>query len=106
MTNTQSQQRYNIGMALRFQAKHSGPKMRLRTVEMRINDEDTFAARSPDAYETMLWDVMKNDATSFMCADQVGAARRLLMPVLDAWAFARPSDFPIYVAGTWGPEAA
>ncbi len=94
------------GILLRFQAKHPGPKMHLRTVEMRFNYQDTFAARSPEAYETLLWDVMKNDATLFMRADQVEAAWRLLMPVLDVWAVAPPSDFPNYAAGTWGPEAA
>ena len=52
----------------------------------------------------LLWDVMKNDATLFMRADQVEAAWRLLMPVLEVWAVAPPSDFPNYAAGTWGPE--
>jgi glucose-6-phosphate 1-dehydrogenase len=46
------------------------------------------------------------DATLFMRADQVEAAWRLLMPVLDVWAVAPPSDFPNYAAGTWGPEDA
>ena len=92
------------GIVLRFQAKHPGPKMHLRSVEMRFNYQDGFAARSPDAYETLLWDVMKNDATLFMRADQVEAAWRLLMPVLEVWAVAPPSDFPNYAAGTWGPE--
>ena len=92
------------GIVLRFQAKHPGPQMHLRSVEMKFNYRDTFAARSPDAYETLLWDVMKNDATLFMRSDQVEAAWRLLMPVLDVWAVAPPSDFPNYAAGTWGPE--
>ena len=65
-----------------------------------------FAAPSPDAYETLLWDVMKNDATLFMRADQVEAAWQLLMPVLEAWQATAPSDFPNYAAGTWGPEDA
>jgi glucose-6-phosphate 1-dehydrogenase len=60
----------------------------------------------PEAYETLLWDVMKNDATLFMRADQVEAAWRLLMPVFEVWAVAPPGDFPNYAAGTWGPEAA
>jgi len=92
------------GIVLRFQAKHPGPKMHLRSVEMKFNYRDTFAARSPEAYETLLWDVMKNDATLFMRADQVEAAWRLLMPVLEVWAATPPSDFPNYAAGTWGPE--
>jgi glucose-6-phosphate 1-dehydrogenase len=94
------------GIVLRFQAKNPGPKMHLRSVEMQFNYQDAFAARSSDAYETLLWDVMKNDATLFMRADQVEAAWRLLMPVIEVWAAAPPSDFPNYAAGTWGPEDA
>ncbi|MBZ5537737.1 MAG: glucose-6-phosphate dehydrogenase [Acidobacteriia bacterium] len=92
------------GIVLGFQAKYPGPKMLLRTVDLRFNYRESFAAPSPNAYETLLWDVMKNDATLFMRADQVEAAWRLLMPVLDVWAVAPPSDFPNYAAGTWGPE--
>jgi glucose-6-phosphate 1-dehydrogenase len=92
------------GIVLGFQAKYPGPKMQLRPVDMRFNYRESFAAPSPDAYETLLWDVMKNDATLFMRADQVEAAWQLLMPVLDVWAVAPPNDFPNYAAGTWGPE--
>jgi glucose-6-phosphate 1-dehydrogenase len=45
--------------------------MHLGSVEMQFNYQDGFAARPPDAYETLLWDVMKNDATFFMRADHV-----------------------------------
>jgi glucose-6-phosphate 1-dehydrogenase len=80
--------------------------MRLRSVETQFNYQDAFATRSPGAYETLLWDVMKNDATLFMRAHQVEAAWGLLMPVLDVWAAAAPSDFPNCAVGTWGPEGA
>ncbi|HTH47202.1 MAG TPA: glucose-6-phosphate dehydrogenase, partial [Candidatus Limnocylindria bacterium] len=93
------------GIVLGFQAKYPGPKLRLRPVDMRFNYRDSFAAPSPDAYETLLWDVMENDATLFMRADQVEAAWRLLTPVLDVWGGTPPSDFPNYAAGTWGPES-
>jgi glucose-6-phosphate 1-dehydrogenase len=92
------------GIVLRFQAKHPGAHMHLRTVDMKFNYQEAFDAQLPDAYETLLWDVMKNDATLFMRADQVEAAWRLLMPVLEVWAMAPPTDFPNYAAGTWGPE--
>ncbi len=94
------------GIVLGFQAKYPGPKMQLRPVDMRFNYRESFDAPSPDAYETLLWDVMKSDATLFMRADQVEAAWSLLMPVLQAWQAAPPSDFPNYAAGTWGPEEA
>jgi glucose-6-phosphate 1-dehydrogenase len=93
------------GIVLRFQAKHPGPKMQLRSVDMRFNYREAFTSPSPDAYETLLWDVMNNDATLFMRADQVEAAWRLLMPVLEAWESTPPSDFPNYAGGTWGPDA-
>jgi glucose-6-phosphate 1-dehydrogenase len=92
------------GIVLGFQAKYPGPKMQLRPVDMRFSYRGSFAAPSPDAYETLLWDVMKNDATLFMRADQVEAAWQLLMPVLEAWQATAPCDFPNYPAGTWGPE--
>jgi glucose-6-phosphate 1-dehydrogenase len=93
------------GIVLRFQAKHPGPKIHLRSVEMQFNYQDAFAVRSPDAYETLLWDIMKNDATLFMRADQVEASWKVLMPVLEVLAETPPSDFPNYASGTWGPES-
>jgi glucose-6-phosphate 1-dehydrogenase len=85
------------GIVLGFQAKYPGPEMQLRPV--------SFDAPSPDAYETLLWDVMKHDATLFMRDDQVEATWQLLMPVLEAWDTTQPSDFPNYAAGSWGPES-
>ena len=94
------------GIVLAFQAKVPGAKLLLRPVEMRFDYQDSFAAPSPDAYETLLGDVMNNDQTLFMRADQVEAAWQLLMPVLDVWAASSPRSFPDYAAGSWGPKAA
>jgi glucose-6-phosphate 1-dehydrogenase len=93
------------GIVLRFQAKYPGPKLLLQPVDMQFNYQEAFAAPSPNAYETLLWDVMNNDATLFMRADQVEAAWRLLMPILEVWTASPPIDFPNYASGTWGPEA-
>ena len=94
------------GIVLGFQAKYPGPKMLLRPVEMRFRYQESFGVPSPDAYETLLWDVMNNDPTLFMRADQVEAAWAALMPVLEVWNATPPRDFPNYAAGTWGPAAA
>jgi glucose-6-phosphate 1-dehydrogenase len=94
------------GIILQFQAKQPGRKVLLRPVDMRFGYEEAFELPSPDAYETLLWDVMLDDATLFMRADQIEAAWAILTPVLEAWAGAEPSDFPNYAAGTYGPEAA
>jgi glucose-6-phosphate 1-dehydrogenase len=34
------------------------------------------------------------------------ASWRLFTPLLEHWATEKPSDFPNYAAGTWGPKAA
>jgi len=94
------------GIVLRFQAKQPGMKLLLKPVAMRFNYQESFSIPIPDAYETLLWDVMNNDATLFMRADQVEAAWQIIMPILDIWSGKPPVDFPNYAAGTWGPEAA
>jgi glucose-6-phosphate 1-dehydrogenase len=94
------------GIEMGFQAKYPGPKMLLRPVAMRFSYRESFAVPSPDAYETLLWDVMNNDPTLFMRADQIEAAWQVLMPVLDVWEASTPHDFPNYAAGWCGPKAA
>ena len=96
----------NEGIVLRFQAKQPGPKVLLKPVNMRFNYRESFSGPFPGAYETLLWDLMRNDATEFMRADQVEAAWQIIMPILDNWSGKAPVDFPNYASGTWGPEAA
>jgi glucose-6-phosphate 1-dehydrogenase len=94
------------GIVLGFQAKYPGPKMLLRPVEMRFSYKESFDAPSPDAYETLLLDVMNIDPILFRRADQIEAAWHILMPVLEEWAKTQARSFPNYAAGTWEPKAA
>ena len=93
------------GIVLKFMAKEPGSPLRLSPVDMRFSYKEAFQVESPAAYETLLWDVMVGDATLFMRADQVEAAWKLLMPVLDVWTQNTAADFPNYAAGSWGPES-
>ena len=94
------------GITIRFHAKQPGPSIRLRPVDMRFSYDESFHDASPDAYETLLLDVIRGDATLFMRADQVEAAWSVITPVLEEWEASPPIDFPNYQSGTWGPEAA
>ncbi len=94
------------GILLSFQAKQPGPTMSLGSVNMNFNYKDTFKAEPPEAYETLLWDILRGDATQFMRADQVEAAWSIVTPILQVWEAVAPVDFPNYYAGSWGPEAA
>lgn len=94
------------GIALCIEAKRPGLQMHLSPVEMHFLYKEMFNESSPEAYETLLLDTMRGDATLFMRADQVEAAWTAVMPVLDFWSQHPPGDFPNYAAGHWGPTAA
>jgi glucose-6-phosphate 1-dehydrogenase len=94
------------GITLRFQAKRPGLTVLLSPVDMVFTYQEAFKTTSPEAYETLLLDVMIGDATLFMRADQVEAAWTVIMPILEGWEGQVPTDFPNYQAGTWGSEEA
>ncbi|GAB3696664.1 glucose-6-phosphate dehydrogenase [Spirosoma flavus] len=94
-----------MDIRLRFQAKRPGQTLAIDPVEMVFSYKDAYAGQEPEAYETLLLDVMTGDATLFMRADQVEAAWKVVTPILEAWEAETP-DFPNYAPGTWGPEAA
>jgi glucose-6-phosphate 1-dehydrogenase len=96
----------NEGITLRFQAKQPGLKMRLSPVDMRFSYCEAFDTVPPEAYETLLLDIMLRDATLFMRADQVETAWSVVTPIMEGWKAVSPSDFPNYQAGNWGPEGA
>ena len=95
-----------MDIRLRFQAKQPGPQMVLRPVDMIFNYTDVYGDNSPEAYETLLEDVLEANPTLFMRADQVEAAWEIIQPILEAWQTRPPVDFPNYAPGTWGPEDA
>jgi len=91
---------------LRIQAKQPGLNMILQPVDMHFNYDEAYKTEPPEAYETLLLDIMLGDATLFMRADQVEAAWTQIMPIIDVWESTPPLDFPNYGSGTWGPEDA
>jgi glucose-6-phosphate 1-dehydrogenase len=93
-------------ISLKIQAKEPGLKMILQPVDMHFNYDETYHTEPPEAYETLLLDVMLGDATLFMRADQVEAAWDLMTPILNVWESSLAPDFPNYSSGSWGPEDA
>jgi glucose-6-phosphate 1-dehydrogenase len=97
-----------MDIRLRFQTKQPGPQMALQPVDMIFNYSDAYGGedKQPEAYETLLEDVIEGNATLFMRADQVEAAWEIIQPILEAWKTRPPVDFPNYAPGSWGPEDA
>jgi glucose-6-phosphate 1-dehydrogenase len=94
------------GIALRFQAKQPGVTMHLSTQEMHFRYAEAFHSVAPEAYETLLLDVIRGDATLFMRADQIECAWKVVAPALESWSSVPLSDSAYYPSGSWGPESA
>ncbi len=90
----------NEGFDFRFEVKVPGGPLRLETQSLKFNYADAFE-RLPDAYETLLLDIITGDQTLFVRADEVEEAWRLYTPVLAEL----PTPHP-YAAGTVGPSQA
>jgi glucose-6-phosphate 1-dehydrogenase len=95
-----------MDIRLRFQAKRPGQSMTLNPVDMIFSYKDAYDGDEPEAYETLLLDVMEGNATLFMRSDQVEAAWKIIMPILEVWQTRLPVDFPNYAPDSWGPEDA
>jgi glucose-6-phosphate 1-dehydrogenase len=91
---------------IRFQAKRPGPHMVLDPVDMIFNYAESYDGQEPEAYETLLEDVIEGNPTLFMRGDQVEAAWKVIMPILETWQKRPAVDFPNYAPGSWGPEDA
>ncbi|MEE9375468.1 MAG: glucose-6-phosphate dehydrogenase [Rhizobiaceae bacterium] len=84
--------------------KDPGPGgMRLKHLPLDMSFAETFAGRSPDAYERLLLDVIRGNQTLFMRGDEVEAAWRWIDPIFNAWQDTG-QQVRNYTAGTWGPS--
>jgi len=93
------------GIVLRFNGKKPGQGIDLDRIDLGFSYEESFDGPNPDAYETLLMDVMTGDATLFMRADEVEAQWGILEPIL-RWAAANRPTPHFYPAGSAGPKAA
>ena len=88
------------GFELYFDVKRPGEPLRLKKLPLSFEYKEAFG-EIPDAYETLLLDVLLGDQTLFVHADEVEASWRLWDPIATF-------DLPVhlYAAGTWGPSEA
>jgi glucose-6-phosphate 1-dehydrogenase len=96
----------NEGITVSFGAKQPGFEMNTATVHMDFCYQQVFGVDSPDAYEMLLLDVMRGDATLFIRSDEVEAQWRLITPIEEAWANEKVRELPVYVSGSDGPAEA
>mgnify|MGYP000849261833 FL=1 len=91
-------------ISMRFGLKKPGAGFEAKEVSMDFRYADLEGATVMTAYERLLLDAMKGDATLFARTDAVHAAWKFVQPILDYKAQGgRVYD---YEAGSWGPVAA
>ena len=91
-------------ISMRFGLKKPGAGFEAKEVSMDFRYADLADEQVLTAYERLLLDAMKGDATLFARTDAVHAAWKFVQPILDY----KESGGRIYEyeAGTWGPVAA
>lgn len=92
------------GISMRFGLKKPGAGFEAKEVSMDFRYADLAGATVLTAYERLLLDAIKGDATLFARTDAVHAAWRFVQPILDYKA--QGGRIYEYEAGTWGPTAA
>jgi glucose-6-phosphate 1-dehydrogenase len=95
----------NEGVSLSLGAKIPGASMRIRPVNMEFLYGTSFMSQSPEAYERLILDAMRGDATLFTRNDEVDAQWSIIDPILQAWSQGSP-PLAEYEAGTPGPVEA
>ena len=94
----------NEGTHLRFQSKVPDQGMAMRPVDMEFRYETAFRDQSiPEAYELLLEDALKGDASLFIRSDHIEEAWRIVEPLLNWHEIRAPYE---YDRGSWGPQAA
>ena len=86
------------GFELDLDVKSPGPEISLDRHSLKFRYAESLGSL-PEAYETLLLDVLTADQTLFVRGDEVEAAWRLYAPLLD-----RSLPIRAYPAGSWGPE--
>ena len=95
------------GIRLTFEAKQPGSVQETGSVEMEFDYDEAFPGVSlPDAYERLLLDALRGDASLFMRSDEIETAWHIIDPVISRWESTGASPLCFYEPGSWGPKDA
>src|SRR5262249_24998528 len=92
-------------ISLSLAARRPGLPLVLEPVEWEL-DHGRASPAGPAADRRLLLDGLRGDSTHFVQADELDAAWEFTAPILEAWCYGPPPEFPNYVAGSWGPAEA
>jgi glucose-6-phosphate 1-dehydrogenase len=93
------------GVSFQFNGKKPGTGSEIEAVNMDYCQNCNTMNNSPEAYERLIFDVIRGESTLFTRWDEIEASWRFVDSIAKAWKEKEP-DFPNYAAGTWGPVEA
>jgi glucose-6-phosphate 1-dehydrogenase len=94
------------GVSLTFEVKPPGPEICVSPLGLDFKYQQAFGSSPPEAYETLLEDCIEGDSTLFTRHDEVELSWSLVDPIIKTWERIKPTNFPNYEAGSWGPKEA
>lgn len=94
------------GISLSIVCKQPGTQFAVQEVKMDFSYGTTFGQRSPEAYERLLLDALRGDASLFMRADEVELAWQFVSAILEGWSRLPDPVFPNYEPASHGPAEA
>jgi len=92
------------GIQLHLQTKVPDAGMKLQTTDLDYQFCRNFSGQMPEAYQRLLLDALKGDASLFARADEVELAWGIIDPILKTWQERREPKLYEYEPGFWGPE--
>jgi glucose-6-phosphate 1-dehydrogenase len=92
------------GITLHINAKKSGPTGETTPIKMDFSNKNVNSMNTPEAYERLIYDCLRGDATNFAHWEEVGLSWKFIDTISEAWATNKASYFPNYKAGSMGPD--
>lgn len=93
------------GITIHLNVKKTGQNMETTPVKLNFSNKNIDGINTPEAYEKLLYDCLRGDATNFTHWDEVALSWSFVDPISEVWANEK-ADFPNYQAGTMGPKQA
>lgn len=92
------------GITLHLNVKKTGQGTETTPIRLNFSNKSVDGMNTPEAYEKLLFDCIRGDATNFTHWDEVALSWKFVDAISEVWANEK-AKFPNYPAGSMGPKA-
>lgn len=93
------------GITLHLNVKKTGQIMETTPIKLNFSTKSIDGMNTPEAYEKLLYDCLRGDATNFTHWDEVALSWQFVDTISEVWEREK-AEFPNYPSGTSGPKSA